>query len=132
MIHRAGALRLDLLPRGLPPIVRVIDDWLTARPLGLVVEGRVGAGKIVICGFDLTRDADDPVSRQMRTSLLDYMDSKKFKPSVEITTEQITSLANGPADGRLRHVRDIKANSARGWLPALAEFNVIEASRQIQ
>ena len=26
-------------------------------------------GKIIICGFDLTRDADDPVSRQMKASL---------------------------------------------------------------
>ena len=31
---------------GTEPIVRVIDDWVTARPLGLVVEGKVGAGKI--------------------------------------------------------------------------------------
>lgn len=92
LIHRAGALRLDLLPQGVKPIVRVIDDWVTAHPLGLVIEGKVGAGKIVLCGFDLTNNADDPVSRQMRASLVDYMKSKSFKPQIELTTAQIESL----------------------------------------
>jgi hypothetical protein len=92
VIHRAGALRLDLLPRGLAPIVRVIDDWVTARPLALVIEGKVGRGKIVVCGFDLTERAEDPVSRQMRRSLLHYMASDDFAPSTEMTEEQVGEL----------------------------------------
>ena len=92
LIHRAGALRLDLLPKGVEPIVRVIDDWVTAHPLGLVIEGKVGMGKIVVCGFDLTRDAGDPVSRQMRASLVDYMNSKAFAPKTGLTAGQIESL----------------------------------------
>jgi hypothetical protein len=91
-MHRAGALRLDLLPRGTQPIVRVIDDWVTARPLGLIVEGRVGPGGIVICGFDLTTKADDPVSRQMRTSLVQYLASRQFRPRTEFTAEQVRGL----------------------------------------
>ncbi len=92
LIHRAGALRLDLLPAATAPVVRVIDDWVTARPLGLVVEGRVGQGRIVICGFDLTREADDPVSIQMHSSLVRYLGSKARPPAVEFTLEQIQSL----------------------------------------
>jgi hypothetical protein len=95
LIHRAGALRLDLLPKEVKPIVRVIDDWVTARPLGLIVEGKVGAGRIVICGFDLTRDADDPVSRQMRSSLVRYLGSKECRPATELAPEQIQSLIAG-------------------------------------
>jgi len=94
LIHRAGALRLDLLPKGVEPIVRVIDDWFTARPLGLVVEGAVGEGRVVVCGFDLTRDADDPVSRQMRASLLAYMGSAEFQPKSRLTPGQLRSLLN--------------------------------------
>ena len=92
LIHRAGALRLDLLPKGVEPVVRVIDDWVTARPLGLVIEGRVGAGKIVVCGFDLTAGDADPVSRQMRSSLLGYMSFKYFAPKTSLTTGEIQSL----------------------------------------
>ena len=111
LIHRAGALRLDLLPHGLDPIVRVIDDWVTARPLGLVVEGKVGAGKIVICGFDLTRDADDPVSRQMRASLVRYLDSKSCQPKAKLSVEQIQSLIADRQTGLPRGVKGIAATS---------------------
>ncbi|MGH7951454.1 MAG: beta-galactosidase, partial [Limisphaerales bacterium] len=95
LIHRAGALRLDLLPKGVKPVVHVIDDWVTAHPLGLIVQGKVGAGKIVVCSFDLTQHSDDPVSRQMRASLLDYMNSKNFAPKIELTVAQIESLISG-------------------------------------
>jgi hypothetical protein len=114
LIHRAGALRLDLLPPRLEPIVRIIDDWLTARPLALVVEGKVGRGSIVICGFDLTQDANDPVSQQMRESLLDYMGSSKFKPRTHFTPDQIRGLfvqatsqdgGRRNADGRKARIR---------------------------
>lgn len=92
LISRAGALRLDTLPRGIEPLVRVIDDWVTARSLGLVVEARVGAGRLVVCGFDLTGDHPDPVSRQMRRSLLAYMAGDAFRPTAELTPAQIESL----------------------------------------
>ena len=85
-------MRLDLLPREIEPVVRVIDDWVTARPLGLIVEAKVGQGRAIICGFDLTQDSDDPVSRQMRASLLHYMAGDQFIPKSEITPEQLRSL----------------------------------------
>ena len=92
LLHRAGALRLDLLPRGLRPVVRLIDDWTTARPLALILEGRVGAGRILVCGFDLTHGAEDPVSRQMRSSLLAYMASPRFAPTTALTVGQLERL----------------------------------------
>ena len=91
LVHRAGALRLDLLPKSLEPIVRVIDDWTTARPLALILEAKLGAGSLIICGFDLT-DADDPVSRQMSISLTSYMNGPHFAPRVEVTDDQLRAL----------------------------------------
>jgi len=57
-----------------------------------VIEGKVGAGRIIVCGFDLTQESADPVSRQMRASLIDYMASKKFSPAAELTMDRIRSL----------------------------------------
>lgn len=91
LVHRAGALRLDLLPKALEPIVRVIDDWTTARPLSLIVEAKLGAGSLIVCGFDLT-DATDPVSRQMYVSLISYMNGPHFAPKVEVTEDQLKAL----------------------------------------
>jgi hypothetical protein len=95
LVHRAGALRLDGLPADLHPIVRVIDDWVTARPLGLVIEAKVGEGKVIVCGFDLTGDLNDAVSRQMRWSLLHYMRNDSFKPKAEISLKQMRGLTVG-------------------------------------
>jgi hypothetical protein len=97
LIHRAGALRLDVLPADTVPVVRVIDDWVTAHPLALVVEGKVGAGKIIVCGCDLTGDGVmDPVSRQLRTSLVDYLGSDKCQPATRLTVAQINQLIAEP------------------------------------
>jgi hypothetical protein len=121
LLHRAGALRLDLLPRDVKPIVRVIDDWVTARPLGLMVEGRVGPGKVIVCGFDLTEAAlNDPVSRQLRHSLLAYMHSKKFQPATRLSEAQIAALIAEPRPNALRAAK-AKADSEQvGYAAELA------------
>jgi hypothetical protein len=91
VIHQAAALRLDALPRELKPVVQVIDDWFTSRRLGLVIEARVGKGKLVVTGLDL-RTPSDPVTLQLRTSLLNYARSKNFAPQVELSPAQVRSL----------------------------------------
>ena len=67
-----------------------IDDWVTNRRLGLLFEGKIGRGKLLVCSMDL--GADDPVTRQMRHSLLDYIAGDRFLPAVELSPEQIRGL----------------------------------------
>ncbi|GGL09952.1 sugar-binding domain-containing protein [Caulobacter rhizosphaerae] len=94
LMHRAGALRLDLLPPGVEPIVRVIDDWFTARPLGLVIEVSVGKGRAIVCGFALDgAEAQDPVSRQLVASLERYMQGEAFRPAARVSADQLRRLA---------------------------------------
>jgi len=121
LIHRSGALRLDGWPGDTQPVVRMIDDWVTARPLGLIVEARVDKGKIVVCGFDLTAGADDPVSRQMRTSLLAYMNSNQFSPTAQVDTAQISALIAG---SKTAVRRDIKATASSAQPDYEAELAV--------
>ncbi len=90
-IHRATPLILDGLPRDLKPIVQVIDDWFTNRRLGLVVEARVGKGRLLLCGADLTA-AENPVSRQLLASLLRYMGDGAFDPAVTLEAAQVRGL----------------------------------------
>jgi hypothetical protein len=93
LITRAGAMILDGLPAELRPTVQVIDDWVTNRKLGLVFEGKVGRGKLLVCSIDLdSQPAEDVVARQMRHSLLQYMKSAKFRPKITLTPEQLVGL----------------------------------------
>jgi hypothetical protein len=84
---------LDDLPAGLRPTVQVVDDWVTARKLGLVFEARVGAGRLAVCAIDLERDlGPNPVARQFRRSLLQYIASDQFRPKVAVAADQVRSL----------------------------------------
>lgn len=98
LVSRGGALILDDLPRGLRPVVQVIDDWVTNHKLGLVIEARVGKGRLAICSVDLSGELDqDPVRRQFRRSLLDYVGGREFRPRTAITLEAARRLARPPS-----------------------------------
>ena len=91
--ERSAAMILDPLPPGLKPVVQVIDDWFTARRLGLVFEAKVGKGKLLVSSIDLETGVEENlVARQLRLSLLGYMASDRFDPETEITAEQLRSL----------------------------------------
>lgn len=97
LLRRSRAMILDDLPANLRPTVQVIDDWVTARKLGLVFEAKVGQGKLLVCSVDLQHGlGNDPVRRQLRHSLLNYMAGRKFDPQVAVTPEQLRSLIAGP------------------------------------
>ena len=92
-MSHSGAINLTSFPAEIKPIVRVIDDWVTNRPLTLIFEAKVGKGKVLISGIDLTSDLDKrPEAQQLLYSLKKYMTGEKFSPKVEITTEQIKKL----------------------------------------
>ncbi len=93
LVKDSQAIIMNDLPSNLRPIVQVVDDWVTNRRLGLVFEARVGKGKLIVSGIDLSGDlANRPVARQMLAGLLDYMNSTRFDPSVTLEAAQVKSL----------------------------------------
>ncbi len=94
LVTRSEALILDNLPPKARPIVSLIDDWFTNRRLGLLLEAKVGQGKILISSLNLGLQDNNPVARQMLHSLYTYMDGNKFKPATELTVEQVSGLLN--------------------------------------
>lgn len=102
LIRRSGAMILDGLPQQLRPTVQVVDDWFTARKLGLVFEARVGKGKLAVCSIDLEPSpGQDLVTRQFRRSLFRYVASKDFNPKVELKPAQLAeTLGVGLVAGR--------------------------------
>jgi hypothetical protein len=93
LISQSSAMVLDDLPAELKPTVQVIDDWFTARKLGLMFEAKVNGGKLLVCSIDLESNIEtNPVARQMRTSILDYMNGSRFAPRVEVDPARIAGL----------------------------------------
>ena len=92
-MSHADAIQLDSFPVDLKPIVRIIDDWVSNRPLALLFEAKVGNGKILISGADLVNNLENrPEARQLKTSLLNYMGSQKFNPQVNLTANEVQKI----------------------------------------
>ncbi|WP_319589516.1 sugar-binding domain-containing protein [uncultured Draconibacterium sp.] len=72
------------------PIVRVIDNFVTNHHLTNVFETKVGEGKLVYSSIDLMNNLDErPVARQLRSSLLQYMESAAFNPSGSVAIDEL-------------------------------------------
>lgn len=75
------------------PIIRVIDDWFTNRPLALVFEVKVGNGSLLVSGIDFWQDMENrKEARQLLYSLMDYMSGAAFHPQVRLTPVQLQKL----------------------------------------
>lgn len=93
IVRGARAVNLDRLPRELEPIVWAIDDWNRNYKLGLLFECRVGRGRLLVSGAEIVNGLDArPAARQLRRSLLDYMASQRFRPTVAVRPEALRGL----------------------------------------
>jgi beta-galactosidase len=69
--------------------VQPIDDWNRNFKLGLLVEAKVGAGKLMAASMDLETDlAGRVVARQLRASVLAYMASDGFDPQTVVSAAE--------------------------------------------
>jgi hypothetical protein len=86
-------LVLDAFPRELRPIIQMIDDWNVCRKLALAFEVNVGKTSLLVCSVDLKNDLEHRLAaRQLRRSLIDYVASDQFAPTVSVSPEQLKSL----------------------------------------
>jgi len=92
-IQNAAVMEMDHLPKELRPIVQVVPNWFDPKRLGLVFEAKVGNGSLVVSSVDITGDLENrPVVRQLRHSLLTYMDSGEFNPTIAVDVASIKEI----------------------------------------
>jgi hypothetical protein len=92
-MSHSNAIRLDSLSSDIKPIVRIIDDWFTARPLGLIFECKAGNGSLMISGIDLlTNQEKRPEAKQLLYSLEAYMNTSAFKPAIPVKTAKLEAI----------------------------------------
>lgn len=85
VIKESHPLVLDNFAKDDKPIVQVIDNIERNHKLGLVMEWKVGAGKLLVCMSDLEKASEYPEGRAFYESVLSYMRSPEFAPQSEIT-----------------------------------------------
>lgn len=92
-MSHSDAIHLSKLSKDIQPLVRVIDDWVTNRSLGLLFEVKVGNGKLLVSGIDFHQNMDNRLAaRQLLYSLKQYMKSECFNPVVEMSPSNLERL----------------------------------------
>lgn len=95
-MSHSGAIEIAKIDKDLHPIVRVIDDWFTNRPLALLFEAKVGKGKLLVSGIDFWQDMSQRTeARQLLYSLKKYMCSDRFQPTEEVDVKDLRILDTG-------------------------------------
>lgn len=92
ILMNSHSLLLDDWPAAFRPIVQVIDNFERNHKLGLIVEAKVGNGSLLVCASDLIGQQHRPEARQLLHSLQSYAASAEFKPSEELSFEQLRSV----------------------------------------
>ena len=90
LLNRAQVMNLTGLPASYQSPVQPIDTWHLSRKLGMILEAKVGKGRLLMTTMDIDRDLEHRlVARQMRAAILRYMESADFKPSLSISIDEI-------------------------------------------
>jgi beta-galactosidase len=95
---------------GIIPIAQPISDFHINDKLGSIFECKVGNGKLMVCGYNITNEKN-PVARQMKFNLLKYMNQQNFNPTFEIKAEELKTM--------LYYVRPVTSQAPKGFEKAL-------------
>ncbi len=108
VIKESHPLVLDNFAKDYKPIVQVIDNIERNHKLGLVMEWKVGKGKLLVCMSDLEKASQYPEGRAFYESVLDYMRSTDFAPSMEISAEALQkTLSEKPREITMKELNNI-------------------------
>lgn len=109
IVANSRPIVIDRLPKEIDPLVEVIDNVERNYRLALMLECNVGKGKLMIISADMEKAADYPEGKWLMHSVKEYMASKKFKPDLSLTPQQVTNLLTKPTTARI--IKDIRNES---------------------
>ena len=93
LVNRAQVMQFTDFPSDFQPLVQSIDTWFVSRKIGMLFECNIGKGRLVMTTMDIQNNLDNRiVARQMRESIINYMQSDKFHPQWNLDIQLIKDL----------------------------------------
>ena len=96
LTNRTQVMNLAEFPKDYQPIVQPIDTWHVSRKLGMLVEVRVLKGRLLMTTLPISQkqiaNGQKTVARQLRYSILRYMQSPGFQPATTVDVDVIRHL----------------------------------------
>ena len=78
--HCDCAILDDVTDKSYRPIVQMVDNFERNHKLGILFEGKVGEGTLMVCTSRLSEVAEYPEIKCFARSILDYVTSDAFAP----------------------------------------------------
>ncbi|WP_417941056.1 sugar-binding domain-containing protein [Flavobacterium sp. RS13.1] len=96
--NRSQVMNLEDFPANFRPLVQPIDTWFMNRRLALILEAKVGKGKIIVSSADLGPNLENkPAAKQLFISLQKYMNSDAFAPKEELSFDVLNDIFVSPS-----------------------------------
>jgi len=93
LLTETFALSLNDLPFDYEPVVYIIDDFNESHRLGVLMEARVGKGRLIISTMNLGKEGERSLAQeQMLKSLMDYAGAENFNPGQSLTMKQLEGM----------------------------------------
>ena len=93
LVNRAQVMNLSEFPADYQPPMQPIDTWHVSRKCGMIIEANVLGGKLLMTTIDITSNLRNRlVARQLRKSIINYMKSNDFKPTITLDESVIRNL----------------------------------------
>ncbi len=94
--HANCAILEDATNKSYRPIVQMIDNFERNHKLGILFEGKVGDGCLMVCTSRLSEISNRPEVKQFTKSLLEYLTSDAFAPQEELDMEKLKKVFYQP------------------------------------
>ncbi len=84
--------RSMILPDHIEPLVTGMDCYARMRKMGLLLEARVGKGRLMLSSMGLLDLLEYPEGKALCRSIYAYMESMEFAPNQALTLDELTNL----------------------------------------
>lgn len=102
---------LNDFPKDYYPIVQPVNDFHHGNKLGTIFELKTReGGKLVVCGYNLTNTLDKRIAaRQLRETILSYMNSENFKPTQFVEYDWLNKNLKSTLNNHEKEIKELKA-----------------------
>ena len=107
------------------PIIQPVPDLHYSTPMGMLFELKVGEGRLMVCGLNLS-DTTLPEVCAIRKSILSYMESKAFSPTASVDPETFKEAFAPQATAS--KLRPAQFRDAPVYIAAAVELDAAERS----
>lgn len=106
IVRNSRALILNSLPKAYRPLVQVVDNIERNHKLGLLVDLKVGEGKLLICPTNLEAISNTPEGEAYKEAVMAFAASEEFAPQTEVEISDVERLLN--ASIATRNIQGVK------------------------